>query len=167
MEASTPTPEPSRMIPGRHHDRSPPPSSPARWRAQKATVPPPCRKVEPPRANRGDQHRDEQPFAPGEGAHRGPDPGIQRPALHGHRQKAADDEYEQCHVRRSGKPLDGRLEHIEYPLAGGEFPVTAGYRSSRSSSAVIHGRCCHRLLGLGRHILYFSRRQHPGEGPTG
>ena len=64
------------------------------------------------------------------------------------------------------KALDGRLEHIEYPLGlGGELGVTAGYRQQSLVTAVVgHGRCSHRLLGLGRHIVVFARRQHPGEG---
>ena len=41
---------------------------------------------------------------------------------------------EQCHTSAALKALDGRLEHIEYPLGWeGELGVTAGYRQQSPS----------------------------------
>lgn len=113
-----------------------------------------------------DQHRDQQPLAPGEGAHYGPHTRIQRAALHGHRQKAADDEHEQRHVGRLVKALNGGLEHLEHSLRlGGQLGIAAGHRQQALIAAVI-GHCGgrNRLLALGGDIVIFARRQHPGKG---
>ena len=112
VEASTPTPEPSRMIPAATMRSKPAAIITGTISAQKATVSSAMPKVEPPRANRAISTGISNCSARQSRAIDGPTPASSA-ALHGHRQKAADDEHEQRHVGCPGKPWIGALEHIE------------------------------------------------------